>query len=89
MYAFVSFHTGTTYRFFAYPFSFNRVTSEILVYLGDNYEANTSSEETEALFVIVLEYGTVKSFAIRDRGVQFPEMTQNTSVSLISKFSNF
>ena len=34
---------------------------------------NTSSEETEALFVIVLEYGTVKSFAIRLRGVPFPK----------------
>ena len=32
---------------------------------------NTSSEETEALSVIVLEYGTVKSLAIRLRGVQF------------------
>ena len=52
--------------------------------LGDNYEVNNWSEETEALTVIVLEYGTVKSAVIRLRGVQFPKMTQNTRVSLIS-----
>ena len=46
---------------------------------------NTSTEETDALFDIVMEYGTVKSFAIRLRGVQFPEITQNTSVSVIYK----
>ena len=50
---------------------------------------NTSSEETEAIFVIALEYGTVKSFAIRFRVVQFPKITQNTNVSLISKYNNF
>ena len=48
---------------------------------------NTSQEETEAVFVIVSEYGTMKSFAIRLKGVQFPKMTQNTNVSLISKFN--
>ena len=63
--------------------------SKIMVQLGDNYEVNTSLKETEALFVIVLEYGTVKSFAIRVRGVKFIKMSQNTSDSLISKFSNF
>ena len=36
--------------------SFNRVMSKIMVQLGDNYEVNTSLKETEALFVIVLEY---------------------------------
>ena len=69
--------------------SFNRATSKILIQLGDNYEVNTSSKETEALFVTVLEYETVKSFAICVRGVKFPRMSQNASVSLISKFSNF
>ena len=69
--------------------SFNRVTPKILIQLGDNFEVNTSSKETEALFAIVLEYGIVKSFAICVRGVKFPKMSQNTSVSLISKFSNF
>ena len=64
---------------------FNRVTSKILVQLGDNYEVNTSLKETEALFVIVLDYGTMKSLAIRLMGVQFPKMTQNPSFS----FSNF
>ena len=44
--------------------SFNRLTSKILIQLGDNYEVNTSSKETEALFVIVLEYGTVKSLTV-------------------------
>ena len=37
---------------------------------------NTLSEVTEALFVIVMEYGTVKSFAIRVKGVKFPKMSQ-------------
>ena len=36
---------------------------------------------TEVLFLVVLEYGTVKSFAIRLRGVKLPKMSQNTSVS--------
>ena len=39
--------------------------------LGDNYELNASSEENEALFVIVLEYGKEKSFAFRDKSQQF------------------
>ena len=69
--------------------SFNRVTPRILVQLGDNYEVNISSKETEALLVIVLKYGTVKSFTIRVRGVKFPKMSQNICVSLISKFINF
>ena len=37
--------------------------------LGDDYEVNISSEENDALSVVVLEYGTVKSFAIRLRVV--------------------
>ena len=53
--------------------SFKRVTSKTLAQLGDNYEVNTSSKETEALFVIVLEYGTVKNLAICVRGVKFPK----------------
>ena len=48
---------------------------------------NTSIKETEALFVIVFEYETVKSFAIRVRGVKFTKMSQNNSVSLTSKSS--
>ena len=40
---------------------------------------NTSSEENEALFVIVFEYGTVKSLEIRLRNVQFTKMIVNTS----------
>ena len=58
--------------------SFYRVTSKILIQLGDNYGVNTSSKETEALFAIVLEYGTVKSFAICVRDVKFSKMSQNT-----------
>ena len=69
--------------------SFNRMTSKILIQLGDNYEAYTTSKETEALFVIVLEYETVKSFAICARGVKLTKMSQKTSVSLNSKYSNF
>ena len=61
--------------------SFNRMTSKILIQLGDNYEVYTSSKETEALFVIIFKYGTVKSFAICVRGVKFPKMSQNTCVS--------
>ena len=63
--------------------SFNRVTSKILVQLGDNYEVNTSSKETEVLFVIVLKYGTMKSFAFRIRGVKFANMSQNNSILYI------
>ena len=54
-----------------------------------NYRVNTSSEETEALFLIVLEYRTVKSSTIRLRDVKFLKMSQYTSVLLISKFSIF
>ena len=41
---------------------------------------NTSLKETGALFVIVLEYGILKSFAIRIRGVKFPKMSQASVV---------
>ena len=65
------------------------MTSKILLQLGDIYEVNTSSKETNALFVIVLDYGTVKSFAIRVRGVKFLKSHQTPPFWLISEFSNF